>query len=117
MLRLIHGVFMDMGVDTIEDMDEDTLDTIDHMLDMDIMEREMLSPLPNQLLMLRLMPMLRWLQIWRLCQTIRLWRILRLWKILGLNICSTRSQCSYSSFFVNPVDSNFYQFLQNNFMK
>merc|ERR1719481_2314722 len=58
MLRLIHGVFMDMGVDTIEDMDEDTLDTIDHMLDMDIMEREMLSPLPNQLLMLRLMPML-----------------------------------------------------------
>merc|ERR1719481_1756876 len=58
MLRLIHGVFMDMGVDTIEDMDEDTLDTIDHMLDMDIMEREMLSPLPNQLLTLRLMPML-----------------------------------------------------------
>merc|ERR1719391_374499 len=42
----------------IEDMD--TLDTIDHMVDMDSMdmEREMLSPLQNQLLMLRLMPML-----------------------------------------------------------
>merc|ERR1712064_256424 len=53
-MGLIHGVFMDMVVDTMED----TLDTIDHMVDMDIMEREMLSPLQNQLLMLRLMPML-----------------------------------------------------------
>merc|ERR1712098_88578 len=42
------------------------------MLDMDIMEREMLSPLPNQLLMLRLMPMLGMLAMLDIMDTVHI---------------------------------------------
>merc|ERR1712029_153544 len=56
MPKLTHGAFMVDMVDTMVDIEGmDTLDTIDHMVDM---EREMLSLLLNQLPMLKLMPML-----------------------------------------------------------
>merc|ERR1712198_798678 len=61
MPKLTHGAFMVDMVDTMVDIEDmDTLDTIDHMVDMDSMdmEREMLSLLPNPLLMLKPMPML-----------------------------------------------------------